>query len=84
MNQFSLQWSVLETLVLTFSIVQLKVIEIHFEFDLDQNLYVVKIACSYLMLNLPDNFKLPTSAVQLLQFSQKEKEITFDILYQQP
>ena len=80
MNQFSLQWSVLETLVLTFSIVQLKVIEIHFEFDLDQNLYVTEIACSYLMLNLPDNFKLPTSAVQLLRFSQKEKEITFDIL----
>ena len=45
-----LQWSVLETLVLAFSIMQLKVIEIHFEFDLDQNLYVTKIACSYLML----------------------------------
>ena len=37
-----LQWSVLETLVLAFSIVQLKVIEIHFEFDLDQNLYVTQ------------------------------------------
>ena len=69
-----LQWSVLETLV----------IEIQFDFDLEQKLHVDEIACSYLMLNLPDNFKLPTSAVQLLRFSTKEKEIMFDILYQQP
>ena len=74
-----LLWSVLETLVLAFSIVHLKVIEIQFDFDLEQKLHVDEIACSYLMLNLPDNFKLPTSAVQLLRFSTKEKEITFDI-----
>ena len=67
-----LQWSVLETLVLAFSIMQLKVIEIHFEFDLDQNLYVTKIACSYLMLTYQIISNFPH--LQLRRFSRREMQ----------